>query len=201
MIITVGSVKGGVGKTNTAIHLAAYFQQLAPTLLVDSDRIRSSVLWSKRGKLPFDVVEEKQQAKTMREKSYAHIVFDTEGSIDDEGLREMAKGCDLLVIPAVPETSATDGLLYTLDRLNGAENTRNFRVVIGRVKHNLRRAATDLRAALVGMNVPLFATEIPELVAFDKASSQGVPVSGVEDERAARAWEAFEALGKEITHA
>jgi chromosome partitioning protein len=198
MIITVGSVKGGVGKTNTAIHLAAYFQQLAPTLLVDSDRIRASLLWSKRGTLPFTVVDENHQAKAMRETAYTHIIFDTEGSIDDQGLREMATGCDLLVVPAVPETSATDGLIYTLDRLKG---THNFRVLLNRVKHNRPKEAVDLRAALMGMPVPVFITEIPDLVAFDKASSQGVPVATVNEERARRAWDAFEALGKEITHA
>jgi cellulose biosynthesis protein BcsQ len=51
------------------------------------------------------------------------------------------------------------------------------------------------------MQVPVFATEIPDLAAFDKASSQGVPVSAIPEERARRAWDAFEKLGKEITHA
>src|ERR1700730_4588064 len=111
MIVTIGSVKGGVGKTNTAIHLAAYFQRRKPTLLVDSDRIRASLCWSNRGKLPFRVVDDKHQAKALREGSYPHVVFDTEGSIDDLGLRGLTTGCDLLIVPAIPETSATDGLL------------------------------------------------------------------------------------------
>ena len=197
MIITVGSVKGGVGKTNTAIHIAAYFQQYKPTLLVDSDRIRASILWSRRGQLPFRVVDENQQAKAMREASYTHIIFDTEGSIDDQGLRELATGCDLLIVPAIPETSATDGLIYTLQRLEG---TKNFRVLLNRVKHNRPREAADLRAALVSMGVPVFTAEIPDLAAFDKASAHGVPVSAVDDDRARRAWEAFEAVGGEIGH-
>ena len=39
MIIGVGNAKGGVGKTTDAIHLAAYLQTLAPTLLVDGDHV------------------------------------------------------------------------------------------------------------------------------------------------------------------
>ena len=105
MIIGVGNAKGGVGKTTDAIHLAAYLHTLAPTLLVDGDHVRAALAWSHRGKLPFLVVDENQQAKAMRERQYEHIVFDTPGSIDDQGLREIAAGCDLMIIPAVPEAS------------------------------------------------------------------------------------------------
>ena len=38
------------------------------------------------------------------------------------------------------------------------------------------------------------------LVAFDKASAEGVLVSAVHDARAKRGWEAYEAAGKEIYH-
>ena len=60
MIITVTSYKGGVGKTTTAIHLAAYLQTLAPTLLVDGDAIRSATKWNLRSEgkgLPFKVIK------------------------------------------------------------------------------------------------------------------------------------------------
>ena len=195
MIVALAQSKGGVGKSTAAIHIAAYFQTQGPTLLVDSDHVRASLAWSRRGKLPFTVVDENQQAKAMQERRYEHIIIDTPGSIDEQGLREIAAGCHMMVIPAVPEASATDGLLYTLSKLRGIDN---FRVLLNRVKHNRPQEAVELRTVLVDMGVKVFTTEIPDLVAFDKASAQGVPVYEADDRRAAKAWEAFEALGEEI---
>jgi chromosome partitioning protein len=51
---------------------------------------------------------------------------------------------------------------------------------------------------LVQNEIPVFTAEIPNLVAFDKASAEGVPVYEVDDPRAQRAWEAYELAGKEI---
>ena len=75
-----------------------------------------------------------------------------------------------------------------------------FGVLLNRVRHNRPQEATELREAIAETGARIFTTEIPDLVAFDKASAQGVPVYDVDDRRAARAWEAFEALGKEITN-
>ncbi len=198
MILTVSNTKGGVGKTNTAIHIAAYLHRLKPTILIDSDAVRASVKWSQRGKLPFTVVDERQQAKAMREQTYTHIVIDTEGGLGAEPMRELATGCDLLIIPAIPEATATDGLLHTLQILEPVKNNARFRVLLNRVRHNRRKQAEDLRAALTSMGVPLFTIEIPDLAAFDKASGEGVVVSDTNHENASKAWECFEELGKEI---
>lgn len=49
MIITTASFKGGVAKTTTAIHLAAYLQTKGQTLLIDGDPNRSATRWAERG--------------------------------------------------------------------------------------------------------------------------------------------------------
>src|SRR5262249_43568866 len=151
MIITVASYKGGVGKTTTAIHLAPYFHRLAPTLLIDGDIIRASTKWSRRsnGKgFPFKVVDESQTAKYAREYINGHIIIDTEANPSNTDFRQVAEGCDLLVIPAVPETTATDGLTYTLEKLYEIGNDR-YRVLLTKVPPKPRTDSAQLRAMLV----------------------------------------------------
>ena len=200
MIITVTSYKGGVGKTTTAIHLAAYLQRQAPTLLVDGDAIRSATKWSQRGDdkgLPFKVISHAQMVSHLRD--YTHIIIDTEGNPSDDDFKDLAGNCDLLVIPAVPESVANDGLTHTLAKLQQLKNDR-YRVLLTMVPPKPRTEGQQLRDMLTSENIPMFATEIPRLAAFEKAAAEGVPVYSVKDDRnASRAWEAYAAAGKEIT--
>lgn len=200
MIITVTSYKGGVGKTTTAIHLAAYLQRLAPTMLVDGDAIRSATKWSQRGSgngLPFKIVSHAQMVSHIRE--YKHIVIDTEGNPTDDDFRDLAENCDLLVIPAVPESVATDGLTHTLAKLNELKASR-YKVLLTMVPPKPRTEGDQLRAMLIENDVPVFTAEIPRLAAFEKAAAEGVPVYAVKDNRAERAWKAYEAAGKEMSN-
>ncbi|MGE5754447.1 MAG: ParA family protein, partial [Planctomycetaceae bacterium] len=108
MIVTVASNKGGVGKTTTAIHLAAYLQQFDPTLLVDNDPNRNSIGWAARSQngLPFRVVDINQSLKVGRH--YEHIIFDTKARDDRDELQTLAQGCDLMVVPTTPDAMAIE---------------------------------------------------------------------------------------------
>ena len=127
MILTIASFKGGVAKTTTAVHLAAYLQDRSPTLLIDGDPNRSATGWSRRGQLPFKVVDERQAAKCARQ--FQHCVIDTEARPEEEDLRALADGCDLLIIPTTPDALALDALMLTVKALDGLR-TSGYRILL-----------------------------------------------------------------------
>lgn len=196
MLVTVASFKGGVGKTTTAMHLAAFLQTQAPTVLFDSDRTRNAISWANRGTLPFQVAPYTQAQKLASK--FEHIVLDTGQRPEDTDFRELAEGCDLLVIPAAPAPLDNDSLLLSLQSLAEIGAT-NYRVLIVKDPPPSEGEGTTLRAALEAENVPVFETAIPRLKVFSNAAGLGVTVDAITgDPRAKRAWSAFQAVGQEV---
>src|SRR6185369_4482079 len=100
-ILTVTGYKGGVGKSTTAVHLATYFAELGPTVLVDGDPNRTALLWAERGSLPFNVSDQRQAMKAIAGAEF--IIIDTPARPHSDDLKELAKGCDLLILPTAPD--------------------------------------------------------------------------------------------------
>lgn len=194
MIVTVASFKGGVGKTTTAIHLAAYLSQKGATLLVDGDQNRSAMTWAAPGKLPFKVVTDVQMAKHIRQ--HEHIVIDTQARPTREDLEELADSCDLLILPTTAKALDLDALLRTVDTLQRMK--ANFRVLLTIVPPLPSQAGKEARDMLAAEGIPTFQAEIKRLVAFERAPLEGVIVKDYPDPRADVAWAGYEELGKEV---
>lgn len=198
MILTVASFKGGVGKTTTAVHLAAFLHESGPTVLVDGDPNRSATGWARRGALPFRVADERQAARVIRDDAPAHVVIDTAARPSRDDLEALAAGCDLLVIPTTPDALALDAVLATVETLR-AVGAERFRVLLAIVPPAPSRDGHDARAMLAEAGLPLFVGSIRRAVAFQKAALAGRVVAEVKDRNAGAAWSDYRAVGGELS--
>jgi chromosome partitioning protein len=195
MIITVASFKGGVGKTTAAIHLAAFLQTQAETLLIDADPNRSATGWASRGQLPFDVVDEWRSPNTNRH--YNHVVIDTQARPVEADLALLADGCDLLVVPTTPDVLSLEALVLTLEYLHKIEANR-YRILINIIPPKPSRDGEQVRDMLLAEKLPVFTTGIRRLAVYQKAARLGVPVYAVKDPKASEGWQDYQQVGQEL---
>jgi chromosome partitioning protein len=193
MIIAITALKGGVGKTTTAIHLAAYLQQKAPTLLIDADRNRSALIWSREEKLPFYVASQAGATSLIRQ--YPHIVIDTKARPEAEEFKDLAQGSDLLIVPTTPNHLDLDATFKAVEQL--APLKVNYRILLTKVDARTK-SGEQARQLLEAAQLPLFKAEIPLLVAFERASQKGVIIRDYADPRSRVAWLRYKAVGQEI---
>ncbi|MEB3173673.1 MAG: ParA family protein [Cyanobacteriota bacterium] len=193
MIIAITALKGGVGKTTTAIHLSAYLQQKAPTLLIDADRNRSALIWSREEKLPFFVASQAGATNLIRK--YTHIVIDTKARPEAEEFKDLAQGSDLLIVPTTPNHLDLDATFKAVEQLTPLKV--NYKILLTKVDARTR-SGEDARRALEEAQLPLFQAEIPLLVAFERASQKGVIIRDYSDPRSHVAWLRYKAVGQEV---
>jgi chromosome partitioning protein len=196
VIIGITGQKGGISKTTTAIHLAGAMHEKAATLLIDADPNRSSTSWARLENLPFKVVSELGAPKYI--KKHKHIIFDTKARPEAEDLDDLCRECDLVILPTVPTGLALDGLAKTVKAIASLKEVKaDIKALITQVRGD--RAASEAREFIQEeLSLEVFNTQIPRLVAFEKAFNQGVLVCDVSDKRGHTAWESYVELSEEV---
>jgi len=197
-IITITGFKGGIGKSTTAIHLATFFSEQGATILVDGDLNHTALSWAGRGtsseqSLPFAVVDQRGAMRVVGDAQF--VIIDTPARPDSDDLQELAKGCDLLILPTTPDIVSLEPMLQTAQLLEGAR----FRALLTVVPPKPNREGELMRAELREGGVPVFDTMIRRTVGFAKAALAGKAIRDLDDPRAVAAWQDYYALGQEVT--
>jgi chromosome partitioning protein len=198
MIITIASLKGGVGKTTTAFHVAAYLQSLSDTVLVDGDPNRSAIAWAKQTASPsFKVISEKQLPKYGSQ--FKHIVIDTQARPSNEDFADLVDTSDLLVLPSPPTFLDLQALAETIEVLTSI-GSQKHKVLLTKVPTNTGSTdERDAREFLAEQSIPVFKGRIRFYKAYEKAALNGTPVNLVKGDRnAAIAWADYKNVIEEV---
>ena len=201
MFITVCGQKGGVAKTCTSIHLASVWHSEGKKVcIVDADKNRSALAHSSRGNLPFPVFPVSSAAKASR--SSEIVITDGQASSDQEELKHLAYGSDLVILPTTAKARSVE---LTVELANLLRNLKvNHAVVIVKVDFRQQKAAQQAKAALENFGLYVFDTFIPLLSAFDKAEASGNAVFeavddlGRSDPRRMTGWSAYCSIASQI---
>lgn len=203
-VITVAGLKGGVGKTCTAVALSSAAAADGATLLVDADPNGSAVRWHRRGEepLPFQCVAIQSAPMAMQRQEWSTVYVDTAGGSKDEQ-EEYAHGSTLVICPCQPAASSLEQVL-DLCELIKPTNVKHG-VLLTMCDSRRKQDATRARKLLEGQGIFVFEQTITMLSCWPKAEAAGVAIkdartdTGRPDPGAVRAWEEITALHQEIT--
>ena len=202
MFITVCGQKGGVAKTCTSIHLASvWHSQGKKVCIVDADKNRSALAYGSRGNIPFPIFPVSSAAKASRGSEI--VITDGQASSDEEELKHLAYGSDLVIIPTTPKARSVELTVELANLLSTLQV--NHAVLIVKVDSRKQKAAYQAKEALQKFGLFVFDGFIPLLSAFDKAEATGKPVfeaiddMGRSDPRRMTGWSAYCSIASQIS--
>jgi chromosome partitioning protein len=128
LIISVVNLKGGVGKTTTALYFAeAAKEEGRAPVVIDADGERSALEWSSQGELSFEVVTAEKDALARQarllEKQGRVVIIDTPPN-NRETLWAASAVADHVVVPVAPTGVDVNRLRATLEVLLDVEATK-----------------------------------------------------------------------------
>lgn len=166
MILTVGNLKGGVGKSTSAVFLAAGLARTGRTLLVDADPQGSILGWSEDAGAAFPATVIAWPVRDLATRigqvsgDYSHVVVDT-GPSQEQLLRQALSVTDQLLVPVAPslmDVREIGRVLQLVEDLGAAHHV-DVRVVLTRVRAGTA-SARDARQGLLEQGLPLLEAQV-----------------------------------------
>lgn len=164
MRLTIGNIKGGVGKTTTAVYLALGLSATGRTLLVDADPEQASAFgwWESSGEdwpasCSVERCPSRELARYVRQRAdqYEHLVIDTSPK-NPYLLRQALLVTDDLIVPTAPRPMELRELRATFELAAEVDATHDVSVAVLLVQVRARtRSSAEARAMLTEMGLPV----------------------------------------------
>jgi chromosome partitioning protein len=183
MIISFVNQKGGVGKSTTAINLAASLKRKNYSLvLIDADPQGSVVQWhAVENNNAFEILHHPEPLDQLDIKElaadYDYVVIDAPPAIGDIA-KSILEVSDLTIVPLSPSALDIWSGWGTLEMIEDAKQTNPDLIVKLMVNRKIpgTRVGRDAREAIEVFDMEIFQTELCQRVAFIDAMTSGVSV-------------------------
>lgn len=180
-VVSVVGQKGGIGKTTTAMSLAAVACEATQVLVVDADPQGSAAWWARQAgrRLPFEVVSQVDPAHLQRLRMVDRevVIVDTPGSLEaNDVLGPVLFASDVVVLPTQPAALTLIPLLHTI---NAAIALRGIvhRVLLNIVDPRSPADVDEARDLLRRHAIPYFQATVRRYRAHERAPLDGLVIT------------------------
>lgn len=201
-ILAVVNGKGGVGKTTTAVNLAAILAEKRSVLLVDADPQGSASWWVERSgdKMGFHLSQENnpQALKDLPQvDNYQIIVVDTPPALRSEALRTVIGLADYLVLPTPP---APMDLTALIDTVKTAVNPLRVahRVLLTKVDSRSLNETLEAQNTLLELGIPAYHAFVRSYKAHERSVLDGMAITQWKGKNAKEAQSDYRRVADEL---